>query len=163
MQKIKNSYKGLLAGFLLGIVSATAFAHGDVTPHPVNTTGLKALGTEWVEPNPYRGNVKAVELGAVGYLHNCAGCHGLNGEAGGMAPDLLLLTKDCHDMAAGDKQTACLKDADDYFKTKVLAGKKNSEGRFVMPAYDGVFTQEAVWAVSAYLDARTVEETQKAK
>ena len=158
MQEMTKLYKGFLAGLLLGIMSTTAFAHGDVTPHPVDTTGLKALGKEWVEVNPYRGNDKAVTLGAVGYAHNCAGCHGLNAESGGMAPDLLMLSKDCLDMASKDQQAACLKESDGYFKTEVLKGKKNAEGRYVMPAYDGVFTQEAVWAVKAYIDARTVEE-----
>jgi hypothetical protein len=28
-----------------------------------------------------------------------------------------------------------------------------------MPSYSSVFTQEAVWAVKAYLDQRTVDES----
>ena len=90
---------GLAAGFLV-LAAVGALAHGDVTPHPVDTTGLPPLGKEWVAANPYRGNDKAVAIGAVGYLHNCAGCHGLNAEAGGMAPDLLLVAKDCVDITS---------------------------------------------------------------
>lgn len=30
-----------------------------------------------------------------------------------------------------------------------------------MPAYSAVFTQEAVWALKAYVDARTHEELHK--
>ena len=40
----------------------------------------------------------------------------------------------------------------------MLRGKKTSEGRFTMPAYDSVFTQEAVWALKTYIDSRTLEE-----
>ena len=147
---------GLAAGFLLG-AAVGALAHGDVTPHPVDTTGLPPLGKEWVAANPYRGDAKAVAIGAVGYLHNCAGCHGLNAEAGGMAPDLLLVAKDCAGMTQ-KLQAGCLKDTDDYFKGIVLDGRKNSEGREIMPGYASVFSQEAVWAIKAYLDQRTAEE-----
>lgn len=163
MQRITKASKCISAGLLLSGVVGIVFAHGDVTPHPVDTTGLKALGKEWVDVNPYRGDPKAVALGAVGYAHNCAGCHGLNAESGGVAPDLLVLNKDCDRITAKDKKDACLKDGDDYFKVKVLAGKKNGEGRYVMPAYDGIFTQEAVWAVKAYIDARTLEEQNRKK
>jgi len=152
---------GLVVGLFLGLAAMEARAHGDVTPHPVDTSTLPPLGKEWILPNPYRGNEKAVAVGAIGYLHNCAGCHGLNAESGGVAPDLLLLTKDCLAMAAKDQQSSCLKDTDDYYKDIVLHGKKNGEGRFLMPAYESVFTQEAVWAVKAYTDSRAVEESAK--
>lgn len=148
----------LLACVLAAAAAAAAIAHGDVTPHPIDTTGLKALGSDWVAANPYRGDPNAVEIGAVGYEHNCAGCHGLNAQSGGVAPDLLKLDLDCLKITQKDKQAACLADTDDYFKGLVLRGKKTSEGRYTMPAYDGVFTQEAVWALKTYIDARTLEE-----
>ena len=146
----------MAVGFLV-LAALGTLAHGDVTPHPVDTTGLPPLGTEWVASNPYRGNAKAVAVGAVGYLHNCAGCHGLNAEAGDIAADLLLVAKDCAGMAS-QLQADCFKDTDDYFKGVVLEGKKNGEGRETMPSYGSVFTQEAVWAIKAYLDQRTAEE-----
>jgi cytochrome c-550 PedF len=151
----------LMLALALASSAVDALAHGDVTPHPVDTSSLNALGAEWIEPNPYRGNEKAISVGAVGYLHNCAGCHGLNAESGGVAPDLLKLDNDCLEMASKVKQASCMKDTDDYFKVITLRGKKNSEGRFTMPAYEGVFTQEAVWAVKAYIDSRTLEENSK--
>jgi len=150
----------LVVTMLIGFFAAEAMAHGDVTPHPVNTSSLKSLGQEWVLPNPYRGNQNAVAVGAEGYAHNCAGCHGLNAESGGVAPDLLALAKDCIDLPK-DQQASCLKDTDDYFKDVTLHGKKNGEGRFTMPAYGSVFTQEAVWAVKAYIDSRTFETNGK--
>lgn len=147
----------LTLGLVLSVFAAGAFAHGDVTPHPVDTTGLKALGKTWLDADPYRGNKQAVEIGAEGYKHNCAACHGLNAVSGGMAPDLLGLDADCLSMAK-DSAESCLKDTDEYFKNVVLEGKKNSEGRVTMPSYSQVFTQEAVWAIKAYIDARTIEE-----
>lgn len=160
MQKLRK-LRGLVVGLFLVSIAIETLAHGDVTPHPVDTSSLKPLGSEWIEPNPYRGNEKAVAVGAVGYLHNCAGCHGLNAESGGVAPDLLKLGKDCLDMASKVQQASCMKDTDDYFKDITLKGKKNGEGRFTMPAYGIVFTQEAVWAIKAYIDSRTVEEMAK--
>ncbi len=138
-------------------------AHGDVTPHPVDTSTLKPLGKDWIEPNPYRGNDKAVAVGAEGYLHNCAACHGLNAVSGGVAPDLLALDRDCLAFPSGPKREDCLKDVDDYFKDVTLNGRKNSEGRIIMPAYGSVFTQEAVWAIKSYIDARSVQEQDKQK
>lgn len=160
MQKLRN-IRSLLTGLFLVTMAVEALAHGDVTPHPIDTSSLKPIGAEWVELNPYRGNTTAAAVGAVGYLHNCAGCHGLNAESGGVAPDLLKLGKECLEMGSKSLQESCMKDADGYFRDITLQGKKTSEGRFTMPAYKEVFTQEAVWAVKAYIDARTVEEMAK--
>lgn len=135
------------------LFSAAALGHGDVTPHPIDTKGLKALGSAWLPENPYRGDKAAFAIGAEGYLHNCAGCHGLNAVTGGVAPDLLLGSKDCLGMS-GSSQAACLKDSDDYFKERVLKGKIIN-GKVNMPAYESVFTQEAVWALKTYIDTRT--------
>jgi cytochrome c-550 PedF len=151
----------IVAGLILGLLAIEAIAHGDVTPHPVDTSSLKPVGKEWVLPNPYRGNAKAAAVGATGYLHNCAGCHGLNAITGGVAPDLLKMDQECLGMASKDQQASCLKDADEYFKDITLSGKKTTDGRYTMPAYVGVFTQEAVWAIRAYIDARSVEEMGK--
>jgi cytochrome c-550 PedF len=160
MQKLRK-FKGLVVGLFLVSMNVEALAHGDVTPHPVDTSSLKPLGTEWIEPNPYRGNKDAVAVGAVGYMHNCAGCHGLNAVSGGVAPDLLKLDNDCLDMTGNVQQASCMKDTDDYFKGITLRGAKTSDGRFTMPAYESVFTQEAVWAIKAYIDSRTIEERAK--
>ena len=160
MQKL-SKHLGLMAGLFFLSIAMDALAHGDVTPHPVDTSSLNPLGNDWIVPNPYRGNANAAAVGAVGYLHNCAGCHGLNAVSGGVAPDLMKLDNECLDLASKVKQAACMKDADSYFKDITLNGKKNGEGRSTMPGYGGVFTQEAVWAIKAYIDARTLEERAK--
>ena len=157
MPRLTKAPLGVLIAALLGLYGTSALSHGDVTPHPVDTTGLAPLGEAWVLPNPYRGNEQAAAIGAVGYLHNCAGCHGLNAISGGIAPDLLTVGKDCLDKASKADQADSFKDTDEYFKGIVHSGKKTSDGRYVMPAYGDVFTQEAVWAIKAYIDARSVE------
>ena len=158
----QSARRGNLAlALLLALTAPGAFAHGDVTPHPVDTSTLPQLGKTWVNTNPFRGNAQAIAIGADGYKHNCAGCHGLEAESGGMAPDLLAPVMDCLDMAAEDQRSNCLKEYDDFFKNITLKGKRNGEGRYVMPAYDGVFTQEAVWAVKSYVDARALEDRAK--
>ena len=111
-------------GIFLVFFMLQVFAHGDVTPHPIDTSGLKPIGADWVQTNPYRGNEKAIAIGAEGYMHNCAGCHGLNAESGGVAPDLLKLAADCVDMSNKAQQDACFADSDDYFKGITLSGKK---------------------------------------
>jgi len=146
----------LSVSILVALGAVQAHAHGDVTPHPVDTHTLKQLGSDWLDSDPYRGDEKAIAIGAEGYKHNCAACHGLDGVSGGMAPDLLKITTDCLGMS-GDSKASCLNDTDEYFRDVVLSGKKNSEGRVTMPGYEAVFTQEAVWAIKAYLDQRTVE------
>lgn len=152
----RTVFRNAALGALLSAFSVGVWAHGDVTPHPVDTSSLKQLGEEWLATNPYRGDHKAVEVGAEGYLHNCAGCHGLNAISGGIAPDLLLLGEDCINKE-GDAQESCFQENDEYFKDLVLSGKTTSSGRVTMPSYESVFTQEAVWAIKAYIDARTLE------
>lgn len=152
----RSLFRNAALGAMLSAFSVGAWAHGDVNPHPVDTSSLKQLGDEWLATNPYRGDAQAIKVGAGGYLHNCAGCHGLNAVSGGIAPDLLAISADCADLE-GDDQESCFQDNDEYFKDVVLNGKHTSDGRQTMPNYDAVFTQEAVWAVKAYVDARTIE------
>ena len=73
----------------LGMTGASALlAHGDVTPQAVDTSALPEIGEAWLEKNPYSGNAKAIEIGQSAYGQNCARCHGLDAESGGIAPDL---------------------------------------------------------------------------
>ena len=74
-------------------VPLAALPHGDVNPQPVDTKGLEPLGETWRTTNPYRGNKKAIEIGKSAYNQQCARCHGIGGESGGLAPDLRSLDK----------------------------------------------------------------------
>lgn len=123
--------------------AAHVFAHGDVTPQPIDVTGLEPLGEEWRKENPYRGNAKAIEIGASGYNQNCARCHGLEVISGGLAPDLRYLE-------TGET-------GDSWFLERIRHGAKKQDGTTTMPGFEGTFSQEAMWAIRAYVESVHVE------
>ena len=129
----------LLAFALMIVGTQCAFAHGDGAPQPVDTTGLKPLGEDMVMTNPYRGDAKAIEIGARGYNSNCARCHGLDVKSGGMAPDLRALPPD--------------DDSDGWYLSRVLNGAVRDE-RVKMTPFQGLLSQEAIWAIRSYIDAQ---------
>ncbi|MGV8894607.1 MAG: cytochrome c-550 PedF [Burkholderiaceae bacterium] len=135
----------------------SAFAHGDVVPHGVDATSLPQLGEKWREENPYRGNKEAAKLGASAYNQNCARCHGLQAMSGGIAPDLRMLDRDCTGQKNEKKKLACYKETDNYFTTSVRNGKVRN-GNVYMPPFEGILSQEAVWALKAYLETVRVTE-----
>ena len=116
-----------------------AFAHGDVTPQPVDTTGLAPVGADWLEKNPYRGNELALKIGHSGFAQNCARCHGIEAESGGIAPDLRYLDKG--------------EEGDAWFINRIRHGYTQN-GITKMPAFEGILSQEAMWAIRTYLDSR---------
>lgn len=122
---------------LAGVAASDAFAHGDTTPQPVDTTGLEKLGDEWREVNPYRGNPKAIEIGKSAFNQNCARCHGLGAVSGGIAPDLRYLDEG----EAGDE----------WFKERFIGGAVRN-GNVYMPAFGPILGQEAGWAIRSWLD-----------
>lgn len=116
-----------------------AFSHGDVTPQAMNTDGLKPLGEEWLEENPYSGNEAAIELGSSGYNQNCARCHGLEAISGGIAPDLRKLEPGL--------------EGDEWFMYRIRNGAVRN-GITYMPKFEGLLSQEAMWSIRAYLETR---------
>ncbi|AQZ96292.1 cytochrome c-550 PedF [Halopseudomonas phragmitis] len=144
-----NHYKNLLKVSALGLCLAAgqAFAHGDVTPQPVDTKGLEKLGDEWHESNPYRephpDHDLAVRIGASAYNQNCAACHGLEGISGGMTPDLRYLE-------VGDY-------GDEWYKERVINGAVR-DGRVYMPKMADILSQEALWAIRTWLETVAVEQ-----
>ncbi len=132
----------LAAAALLGLASSGLFAHGDVTPQAVDTTGLAPLGTEWRKSNPYRENKVAVGIGSSAFNQNCARCHGLGAISGGIAPDLRYLP-------VGDE-------GDEIFMNRIRHGSTR-DGRVYMPPFEGVFSQEAMWSIRAWLETVRVE------
>lgn len=126
----------LLAGSL---VLPVAYAHGDVTPQAVDVKTLTPLGEQMREENPYRGDKEAIRIGTSAYNQNCARCHGLEAISGGIAPDLRKLPPD--------------KETDIYFLQSVLRGKVRN-GAVYMPPFEGILSQEAIWALRSYIDTR---------
>lgn len=117
-------------------LAVLAFGHGNVTPQPVATEGLKPLGEEWLEENPYIGNKKAIEIGEHAYAENCARCHGLGAISGGIAPDLRFLEEGL--------------EGDEWFMERIRNGAVRN-GNVYMPPFEGVMNQEAMWSIRAWL------------
>jgi cytochrome c-550 PedF len=135
------------------LAPVVAFAHGDVTPQAVDTKALPPLGEQWREENPYRDNGEAIKIGTSAYAQNCARCHGIDAISGGIAPDLRKLDRDCVNLKNEAKKLACFKENEKYFLTSVRGGKVRN-GAVYMPPFEGVFTQEAMWAIKSYLETR---------
>lgn len=131
------------AAVLAAMLTAKAWAHGDVTPQAVDTTGLPELGAEWVDTNPFRDNAeyrdRAIEIGSSAYNQNCARCHGLEAISGGIAPDLRLLEEDY--------------DGDSWYVERVVNGAVR-DGRVYMPPFANLINQEGLWAIRTYIDSR---------
>ena len=118
------------AALFICTAAPQVFAHGDVVPQAVDTTGLKPVGTEWLKSNPYRKDKTAIRIGDSAYNQNCARCHGLGAISGGIAPDLRYLQRIRHGAVR--------------------------DGRVYMPPFEGIFSQEAMWAIRTWLE--TVHE-----
>ena len=150
MQMVNLKGGLMLVGIvLLAINSTGSFAHGDVTPQPVDTEGLKPLGEEWQLENPYRGDELAIEIGTSAYAQNCARCHGLDAVSGGTTPDLRLLNDEIEWTSTAE--------SDGWFLMRVRTGAVK-DGRVYMPPFEGILNQEAMWAIRSYLDTRPPEE-----
>lgn len=129
----------LMLSAALALIAGNAASHGDVTPQAVDVSSLKPLGDDMRDVNPYRNDKAAIKVGASAYNQNCARCHGLEAVSGGIAPDLRKLDLD--------------PDTDVYYRNSVLAGKVRN-GAVYMPPYAGILSQEAIWAIKAYLETR---------
>ena len=133
---IQTLRKAALALLLAGSASL-AGAHGDVVPQAVDVSALKPLGETWLERNPYSGNTDAIRIGDSAFNQNCARCHGLGAVSGGIAPDLRELPNDA--------------EGDDIFMQRIRNGATR-EGRVYMPPFEDILSQEAMWAIRAWLE-----------
>lgn len=135
------------AGMLTAVLAGQVMAHGDVTPQNVDVAGLKPLGEEWLDSNPYTEDYEnralAVEIGSSAYTQNCARCHGLEAISGGIAPDLRFLEPGI--------------EGDEWYKYRVVNGAVR-DGRVYMPKMAEHLSQEALWAIRAWLETRYTDE-----
>ena len=141
---MKHPFRHLVAVATVLFISAAApqvFAHGDVVPQAVDTTGLDNVGAEFLKSNPFRKNPVAIRIGASAFNQNCARCHGLGAISGGIAPDLRYLP-------LGDE-------GDEAFLPRIRKGAVR-DGRVYMPPFEGILSQEAMWAIRTWLE--TVHE-----
>ena len=143
MKQLNHRLLATLGMGLALVATGAVWAHGNVQPQPVDTTGLDPLGPEWRDHNPYRGNPKAIEIGASAYNQNCARCHGLDAISGGIAPDLRNLPPE--------------DEGDEWFKYRVQEGAVRN-GVTYMPRMADYLSQEALWAIRSYVESLHVDE-----
>lgn len=132
------------AMLMVGSISGSVFAHGNVTPQPVDTSTLPDVpggNDNWITKNPYRADpavyAKAQAIGESGYGQNCARCHGLEAIFGGVAPDLRYLD--------------VKEDGDEWFINRCHHGSVR-DGKVYMPPEGEILGQKACWAIRSWLD-----------
>lgn len=133
----------------IAMSASQVFAHGDVTPQAVDTSALPQLGEEWKDTNPFTGNETAIKIGDSAYNQNCARCHGLEVISGGITPDLRKLND--------ENEFFSPEEADQWFLMRIRTGAV-IDGRVYMPPFDGILTQEAMWAIKSYIETRGTPE-----
>ena len=141
----------------VAVMAGGVMAHGNVTPQAVDTHTLPQLGSDWLNDNPYGtggAQQEAIRVGSSGFNQNCARCHGLEAISGGIAPDLRKLDAECFDMK-DEARDNCIKEFQAYFITTVRGGRTR-DGRVYMPPFEGILSQEALWAIKTYLESRRV-------
>ena len=141
MKKNMRHFAALAVVLAIGAAAPQVFAHGDVVPQAVDTTGLKNLGADFLASNPYRKDKTAIRIGDSAFNQTCARCHGLGAISGGIAPDLRYLP-------LGDE-------GDEVFLQRIRKGAVR-DGRVYMPPFEGTLSQEAMWAIRTWLE--TVHE-----
>lgn len=133
-----------LAAATVAVVSfsSSLLAHGNVTPQAVDTTALPDIGEAWLKHNPFRDNATAIKIGESAYGQNCARCHGLEAESGGIAPDLRYLE-------VGDT-------GDEWYIERFQHGSSH-DGKVYMPPMGEVLGQKTGWAIRAWLETKHQE------
>ena len=140
-----------IGGALLLASTMQVWAHGDVTPQPIDITGLEPIkdsDTTWVDTNPYSSNERAIEIGKHAFAQNCARCHGIDAISGGIAPDLR-------------EKLPLGQEGDEIFKERMINGAIRN-GVTYMPKFDGIVKQEGLWAIRTWLETVSVDAPVKA-
>jgi cytochrome c-550 PedF len=133
-------------GLVVLLSVANVWAHGDVTPQPIDTTGLEPIkdsDNTFADNNPYSGNARAIEIGKHAFAQNCARCHGIDAISGGIAPDLR-------------EKLPIGTEGDEIFRERMMNGAIRN-GVTYMPKFQGVVKQEGLWAIRSWLETVSVD------
>lgn len=152
---MKTKLSLLIAAVFLTTVASQVAAHGNVIPQGADSSEMPKItdGDEsedgWVFENPYRSvdeetKTKIITFGESAYANNCAGCHGLHAQSGGINPDLRELDPENFE-------------DDEWFVERLRFGSAKG-----MPALGGIpegqdepiLDQETLWAIKTYVEAR---------
>ncbi|MBK7900983.1 MAG: c-type cytochrome [Azonexus sp.] len=126
--------------------------NGEAVPPVVDIQALKNLGASWLNENPYRDDAAAIEVGRQAFVQACQRCHGPDALGKGPGPNLRRLSAYCKRIVDASLQRECFGDNDAYFVKSVLKGKTRV-GVVHMPPWEGVLSQEVLWALKAYIDS----------
>ena len=121
--------KAILATILIVCAAGAAFAQEEGAPPPGRRGG--PVGP----PNPFAGNLAAIEQGAVSYNTNCAACHGTYGAG----------TQTGTELASGMR--ADLADQDSVIFKRIKGGAPGT----LMPAWGGKLSDDDIWKIAAYI------------
>ena len=144
---------GVLLGALLMVVLALAIGPAMLLTHREDLPGERAYTAAMIAlvsrlqagdaPNPLANDPRAVAVGRTAYTGQCSLCHGPTGDGrGGFGA---LTYPGAADLTAA--KTVAKTDAQLFWITK------NGLGFTAMPAFDGVFTDEQIWALVSYIRA----------
>jgi mono/diheme cytochrome c family protein len=155
VQKIGRRFVALASGMCLLALAAPIQAAAAAPAEPLRSdlSNLPPLGSEWRSNNPYRGNTAVAAIGRAIFLEACARCHGDEQVHGAPAPNLGRLDRYCRRIVDTSVRAHCLSDVDDYFRRSVLFGKIRL-GIEHMPPWQGILSQEAIWALRTYVMQR---------
>ncbi len=150
-------YCGLALALAMSCLSGQVLAHGNVIPQGADSSEMPDIvdGDEdedgWAFTNPYRHleeetRSKIVKFGESAYANNCAGCHGLHAQSGGINPDLRLLDPESFE-------------DDEWYVERLRYGSAKG-----MPALGGIpegmsepiLDQKTLWAIKTYVEVRRV-------
>lgn len=156
-RRVAPRWRAIAIG-LVGLAVATGNAAESTSPTErieapaVDFSALKGLGSDWREENPYRNDPAAIAVGRQAFDQACQRCHGPDALGRGPAPNLRRLSGYCKRITDAEMQRACFEDNDAYFVKAVLRGRIKV-GVLHMPAWQGILSQELVWALKSYVDS----------
>ncbi len=117
--------------------TALVHAHGDGAPSAIDTTGLEPLGENDRDKNPYVGNAKAVEIGASATTRTApAATASTPSPAAWPGP-------------ARTRQDGGLR----HLFPHPRARRAQRDGRYRMPPFADILSQEAIWAIRTYIES----------
>jgi cytochrome c oxidase cbb3-type subunit 3 len=121
---MKTSVTATLATALVVCLAITgAWAQGRVAPSG--------------SPNPFAGNAQAIGQGEQLYNQNCTACHGINGGAGEIGPEII------HNLSGSLRG-----ELDD---NQILDVIRNGTPRTAMPAWKGKISEDDILKIGAFL------------
>ncbi len=134
--------RGGLVALCLALSVSAALGHGDVQPQPVDTAGLPLSARRGGKRTPIAATPRPSPSAIPASTRTVPACHGLQVISGGLAPDLRYLPVG--------------KEGDEYFVERVRHGAIIN-GMTKMPAFEGVLSQEALWAIRTYIESKHEE------